>query len=69
MPQGGLRSHDKAYNFYYRSDGDCKYEFQMQYGSIGWPVGATLMIACIDDGSFKVSPITVARKMIQMLPS
>lgn len=40
------------------------YEFQMQYGSIGWSVGATLgyaqaakhkrVIACIGDGSFQV---------------
>ncbi|KAI5443668.1 hypothetical protein KIW84_012353 [Lathyrus oleraceus] len=39
------------------------YEFQMQYGSIGWSVGATLgyaqavpekrVIACIGDGSFQ----------------
>lgn len=39
----------------------CGYEFQMQYGSIGWSVGATLgyaqavpekrVIACIGDGS------------------
>jgi len=43
------------------------YEFQMQYGSIGWSVGATLgyaeaaknkrVIACIGDGSFQVSNI------------
>ncbi|CAL5420362.1 unnamed protein product [Camellia sinensis] len=42
-----------------------KYEFQMQYGSIGWAVGATLgyaqaaqnkqVIACIGDGSFQVT--------------
>ena len=41
-----------------------RYEFQMQYGSIGWSVGATLgyaqavpekrVIACIGDGSFQV---------------
>ncbi|CAL5351526.1 unnamed protein product [Camellia sinensis] len=41
----------------------CGYEFQMQYGSIGWAVGATLgyaqaarnkrVIACIGDGSFQ----------------
>ncbi|KAL6534402.1 Pyruvate decarboxylase 3 [Orobanche hederae] len=41
------------------------YEFQMQYGSIGWSVGATLgyaqalpekrVIACIGDGSFQVT--------------
>ncbi|KAG9453527.1 hypothetical protein H6P81_006431 [Aristolochia fimbriata] len=43
----------------------CGYEFQMQYGSIGWSVGATLgyaqgakdkrAIACIGDGSFQVT--------------
>lgn len=43
----------------------CRYEFQMQFGSIGWSVGATLgyaqaatdkrIIACIGDGSFQVS--------------
>ncbi|KAI4382444.1 hypothetical protein MLD38_008408 [Melastoma candidum] len=43
----------------------CCYEFQMQYGSIGWSVGATLgyaqsmpdkrVIACISDGSFQVT--------------
>lgn len=42
----------------------CRYEFQMQYGSIGWSVGATLgyaqaatdkrVISCIGDGSFQV---------------
>lgn len=42
-----------------------RYEFQMQYGSIGWSVGATLgyaqaakdkrVIACIGDGSFQVN--------------
>lgn len=43
----------------------CRYEFQMQYGSIGWSVGALLgysqalkgikrVIACIGDGSFQV---------------
>jgi pyruvate decarboxylase len=43
----------------------CGYEFQMQYGSIGWAVGATLgyaqaagkgkrVIASIGDGSFQV---------------
>ncbi|KAG6401679.1 hypothetical protein SASPL_138543 [Salvia splendens] len=41
----------------------CGYEFQMQYGSIGWSVGATLgyaqsvpkkrVISCIGDGSFQ----------------
>ncbi|RVW83987.1 Pyruvate decarboxylase 2 [Vitis vinifera] len=44
----------------------CGYEFQMQYGSIGWSVGATLgyaqavpnkrVISCIGDGSFQVFP-------------
>ncbi|XP_070023942.1 pyruvate decarboxylase 1 [Nicotiana sylvestris] len=44
---------------------NCGFEFQMQYGSIGWSVGATLgyaqaakdkrIIACIGDGSFQVS--------------
>ncbi|KAH1048497.1 hypothetical protein J1N35_039281 [Gossypium stocksii] len=43
----------------------CGYEFQMQYESIGWSVGATLgydqavpekrVIACIGDGSFQVT--------------
>jgi pyruvate decarboxylase len=44
----------------------CSYEFQMQYGSIGWSVGALLgyaqalgnekrVIACIGDGSFQVN--------------
>ncbi|OIT06021.1 pyruvate decarboxylase 1 [Nicotiana attenuata] len=43
----------------------CGFEFQMQYGSIGWSVGATLgyaqaakdkrIIACIGDGSFQVT--------------
>ncbi|PIN11293.1 Thiamine pyrophosphate-requiring enzyme [Handroanthus impetiginosus] len=43
----------------------CRYEFQMQYGSIGWSVGATLgyaqaapekrVIACIGDGSFQMT--------------
>lgn len=43
----------------------CKYEFQMQYGSIGWSVGATLgyaqgakdkrVISCIGDGSFQMT--------------
>ena len=45
----------------------CRYEFQMQYGSIGWSVGATLgyaqavpekrVIACIGDGSFQVRAV------------
>ncbi|CAH1436523.1 unnamed protein product [Lactuca virosa] len=43
----------------------CGYEFQMQYGSIGWSVGATLgyaqaatdkrVITCIGDGSFQMT--------------
>ncbi|XP_052186590.1 pyruvate decarboxylase 1-like isoform X1 [Diospyros lotus] len=43
----------------------CRYQFQMQYGSIGWSVGATLgyaqavpdkrVISCIGDGSFQVT--------------
>nr|AAA68289.1 pyruvate decarboxylase [Oryza sativa Indica Group] len=42
----------------------CGYEFQMQYGSIGWSVGALLgyaqavqkrVVACIGDGSFQVT--------------
>ncbi|KAG6629058.1 hypothetical protein CIPAW_14G057300 [Carya illinoinensis] len=43
----------------------CGYELQMQYGSIGWSVGATLgyaqsvpnkrVIACIGDGSFQMT--------------
>ncbi|KAH7865636.1 hypothetical protein Vadar_009173 [Vaccinium darrowii] len=42
-----------------------RYEFQMQYGSIGWSVGATLgyaqaaqnkrLISCISDGSFRIN--------------
>ncbi|CAH9138610.1 unnamed protein product [Cuscuta epithymum] len=52
----------------------CGYEFQMQYGSIGWSVGATLgyaqstpntrVIACIGDGSFQVTAQDVST-MIQ----
>ncbi|XP_038987144.1 pyruvate decarboxylase 1-like [Phoenix dactylifera] len=48
-----------------RLPANCGYEFQMQYGSIGWSVGATLgyaqaakdkrVIACIGDGSFQVT--------------
>lgn len=48
----------------------CGYEFQMQYGSIGWSVGATLgyaqaakykrVIACIGDGSFQVTAQDIA---------
>ncbi|KAJ0088339.1 hypothetical protein Patl1_31381 [Pistacia atlantica] len=47
----------------------CGYEFQMQYGSIGWSVGATLgyaqavpekrVIACIGDGSFQVCGVII----------
>ena len=44
----------------------CGFEFQMQYGSIGWSVGALLgyqqalesrqrVFACIGDGSFQVT--------------
>ncbi|KAL0398501.1 UNVERIFIED_CONTAM: Pyruvate decarboxylase 1 [Sesamum radiatum] len=46
---------------------NCGYEFQMQYGSIGWSVGATLgyaqavknkrVIACIGDGSFQLNVV------------
>ncbi|KAM7256015.1 hypothetical protein ACFE04_011756 [Oxalis oulophora] len=46
-------------------DAFVEYEFQMQYGSIGWSVGATLgyaqsvphkrVISCIGDGSFQVT--------------
>ncbi|GAB4831382.1 Pyruvate decarboxylase 1 [Ancistrocladus abbreviatus] len=52
----------------------CGYEFQMQFGSIGWSVGATLgyaqaatgkrLIACIGDGSFQVTAQDVST-MIQ----
>ncbi|MCA9233952.1 MAG: pyruvate decarboxylase [Planctomycetales bacterium] len=45
--------------------GGCQFEIQMQYGSIGWSVGATLgyclgspnrqVIACIGDGSFQLT--------------
>ncbi|XP_077239327.1 pyruvate decarboxylase 2-like [Tasmannia lanceolata] len=51
----------------------CGYEFQMQYGSIGWSVGATLgyaqaakdkrVIACIGDGSFQVTAQDVSTMM------
>ncbi|KAI5425613.1 hypothetical protein KIW84_031433 [Lathyrus oleraceus] len=54
----------------------CGYEFQMQYGSIGWSVGATLgyaqavpekrVIACIGDGSFQVTAQDVS---IMLCPS
>ncbi|CAL2268445.1 unnamed protein product [Prunus armeniaca] len=49
----------------------CRYEFQMQYGSIGWSVGATLgyaraaptkrVIAFIGDGSFQVTAQDVSK--------
>ncbi|WKA12434.1 hypothetical protein VitviT2T_029816 [Vitis vinifera] len=49
----------------------CRYEFQMQYGSIGWLVGVTLgyvqatpkkrvMISCIGDGSFYVTLLDIS---------
>ncbi|KAK8544480.1 hypothetical protein V6N13_056258 [Hibiscus sabdariffa] len=51
----------------------CGYEFQMQYGSIGWSVGATLgyaqsvpdkrVIACIGDGSFQVTAQDISTMM------
>ena len=47
----------------------CRYEFQMQYGSIGWSVGATLgyaqaakekrVITFIGDGSFQVKLLII----------
>ena len=51
----------------------CRYEFQCQYGSIGWSVGATLgsalalkgqkrVIACIGDGSFQVTATVSAAR-------
>ncbi|XP_057982953.1 pyruvate decarboxylase 1 [Malania oleifera] len=53
----------------------CGYEFQMQYGSIGWSVGATLgyaqaaqdkrLIACIGDGSFQVTAQDVSTMLRQ----
>uniref|UniRef100_A0A2P2J9Z4 pyruvate decarboxylase n=1 Tax=Rhizophora mucronata TaxID=61149 RepID=A0A2P2J9Z4_RHIMU len=53
----------------------CGYEFQMQYGSIGWSVGATLgyaqavpekrVIACIGDGSFQVCNIILCLNISQ----
>ncbi|EOY07137.1 Thiamine pyrophosphate dependent pyruvate decarboxylase family protein [Theobroma cacao] len=60
----------------------CGYEFQMQYGSIGWSVGATLgyaqavpekrIIACIGDGSFQIPavifcPVVTAQDVSTML--
>lgn len=51
----------------------CGYEFQMQYGSIGWSVGATLgyaqaakdkrIISCIGDGSFQVTAQDISTMM------
>ncbi|XP_028760918.1 pyruvate decarboxylase 2-like [Neltuma alba] len=53
----------------------CGYEFQMQYGSIGWSVGATLgyaqavpekrVIACIGDGSFQMTAQEVSTMLRQ----
>lgn len=52
----------------------CGYEFQMQYGSIGWSVGATLgyaqadnkrVISCIGDGSFQVTAQEVSTMIRQ----
>ncbi|KAG7027885.1 Pyruvate decarboxylase 1 [Cucurbita argyrosperma subsp. argyrosperma] len=53
----------------------CGYEFQMQYGSIGWSVGATLgyaqsvpekrVISCIGDGSFQVTAPDISTMMRQ----
>nr|GFB58156.1 pyruvate decarboxylase 2-like [Tanacetum cinerariifolium] len=55
----------------------CGYEFQMQYGSIGWSVGATLghaqaatdkrVISCIGDGSFQVTAQDVST-MLRYVP-
>ena len=52
-----------SFSFFYKNL-CCRYEFQMQYGSIGWSVGATLgyaqaaidkrVISFIGDGSFQV---------------
>eukprot|EP00891_Asterochloris_glomerata_P007803 jgi/Astpho2/7803/Aster-06094 len=52
----------------------CMYDFQMQYGSIGWSVGALLgysaalrgkkrVIACIGDGSFQVTAQDISTVM------
>ncbi|KAL7611585.1 hypothetical protein Lser_V15G06374 [Lactuca serriola] len=51
----------------------CGYEFQMQYGSIGWSVGATLgyaqaatdkrVITCIGDGSFQMTAQDISTMM------
>ncbi|XP_074592685.1 pyruvate decarboxylase 1-like [Curcuma longa] len=58
-----------------RLPGNCGYEFQMQYGSIGWSIGATLgyaqaakqkrVIACIGDGSFQVTAQDVSTMIRQ----
>ena len=53
----------------------CRYEFQMQYGSIGWLVGVTLghaqalpnkrvMIACIGNGSFYVTLLDISTMIL-----
>ena len=53
----------------------CRYEFQMQYRSIGWLVGVTLgyaqavpnkrvMIACIGDGSFYVTLLDISTMIL-----
>eukprot|EP00897_Mesotaenium_endlicherianum_P009183 jgi/Mesen1/8293/ME000045S07742 len=57
----------------------CGFEFQMQYGSIGWSVGATLgyaqaakdkrVIACIGDGSFQVTAQDVSTMIRNEQPS
>lgn len=55
----------------------CGHEFQLQYASIGWSVGATLgyaqavpkkrVIACIDDGSFQaLSPVLQPWKILSV---
>ena len=52
-----------------------RYEFQMQFGSIGWSVGATLgyaqalkgkkrVIASIGDGSFQVTAQVILLQML-----
>ncbi|XP_038988349.1 pyruvate decarboxylase 1-like [Phoenix dactylifera] len=51
----------------------CGYEFQLQYGSIGWSVGATLgyaqaakdkrVLACIGDGSFQMTAQDISTMM------
>ena len=58
----------------------CRYEFQCQYGSIGWSVGATLgsalalqgkkrVISCIGDGSFQVTATVGVYTLLQHLKS